>query len=67
MLQALMVQRYGQFTVEERDILGLPRHARYEAFRDLRFYASGHGPRSAAAVQVRHRAPGPRCPWRARP
>lgn len=43
-----------------------PRPARHEAFRDLRFYASGHGPRSAAAVQVRHRAPGPRCPRVAR-
>ncbi|MFB8441218.1 hypothetical protein ACFC7A_19450 [Streptomyces niveus] len=55
MLQALMVQKYGQFTVEERDILDLPRQARHEAFHDLSFYASAQMP-AQAPIDVRETA-----------
>ncbi|MFZ3562708.1 hypothetical protein ACOKM5_43000 [Streptomyces sp. BH097] len=47
MLQALTTQKYGQFTVEERDILDLPPQARHEVLRDLRFYASAQIPAQA--------------------
>ncbi|WP_435240098.1 hypothetical protein [Streptomyces sp. YPW6] len=47
MLQALLVQKYGPFTINERDLLDLPRQERHEAFSDLRFYASAQIPAQA--------------------
>ncbi|MFJ4710130.1 hypothetical protein ACIP6I_35595 [Streptomyces anulatus] len=46
-LQALLVQKYGPFTIDERDLLDLPRQERHEAFSDLRFYASAQMPTQA--------------------
>ncbi|MEU0306471.1 hypothetical protein [Streptomyces cyaneofuscatus] len=47
MLQALLGEKYGQFTIDERDHLDLPRQERHEAFGDLRFYASAQIPAQA--------------------
>lgn len=47
MLQALLVQKYGPFTIDEQDLLDLPRQERDEAFNDLRFYASARIPTQA--------------------
>lgn len=46
-LQALLVQKYGPFTINERDLLDLPRQERHEALGDLRFYASAQMPKEA--------------------
>jgi hypothetical protein len=43
-----MTQRkYGEFTVEERDVLDLPSEAREAALSDLAFYASARVPADA--------------------
>lgn len=47
MVQAATQRRYGEFTVAERDLLGLPPQARTEALNDLKFYAAAQIPAQA--------------------
>ncbi|MFJ1958765.1 hypothetical protein ACIOGT_38125 [Streptomyces microflavus] len=41
------MQKYGRFTIDERDLLDLPGQERHEAFGDLRFYALARMPAEA--------------------
>ncbi|MBT2439952.1 hypothetical protein J7E93_07420 [Streptomyces sp. ISL-36] len=43
-LRAMLAIRYGEFTVEECDLLDLPAQARADALNDLTFYASAQIP-----------------------
>ncbi|UUA11585.1 MULTISPECIES: hypothetical protein [Streptomyces] len=47
-VRELVERRYGEFTVEERDVLDLPEEARKAALNDLAFYASAQLPADAA-------------------
>ncbi len=46
-IRELTVRKYGEFTVEERDVLDLPVEAREAALNDLAFYASAQVPAGA--------------------
>ncbi|MEV5204206.1 hypothetical protein [Streptomyces sp. NPDC053720] len=47
MVQELTQRKYGEFTVEERDVLDLPAEEREAALTDLMFYASARVPADA--------------------
>ncbi|WP_371637715.1 hypothetical protein OG988_40615 [Streptomyces zaomyceticus] len=47
MTHMLMQQRYGEFTVEERDLLDLPAQTRTDALNELAFYATAQMPAQA--------------------
>ncbi|MFF8431705.1 hypothetical protein ACF07Y_42570 [Streptomyces sp. NPDC016566] len=47
MVRELAQRRYGEFTVDERDVLDLPSEAREAALKDLAFYASAQVPADA--------------------
>lgn len=46
-IQEMLQRKYGEFTVEERDVLDLPAEAREAALNDLVFYASAQVPADA--------------------
>ncbi|MET7534516.1 hypothetical protein ACFWB1_27065 [Streptomyces goshikiensis] len=46
-IRELAQRKYGEFTVEERDVLDLPTEAREAALNDLAFYASAQVPADA--------------------
>lgn len=46
-VRELTQRKYGEFTVEERDVLDLPAEAREAALNDLAFYASAQLPAEA--------------------
>lgn len=54
-LHAVLTSRYGEFTVEERDLLDLPTQQRHEAMNDLVTYASAQLP-AQAPLDVREAA-----------
>ncbi|MGW6202041.1 hypothetical protein ACWF9B_00070 [Streptomyces sp. NPDC055089] len=47
-VRELTQRKYGEFTVEERDVLDLPAEAREAALNDLAFYASAQLPAEAS-------------------
>ncbi|MFF5938980.1 hypothetical protein [Streptomyces sp. NPDC012508] len=48
MTRELTQRKYGEFTVEERDLLDLPAQARTDALNQLAFYATAQVPAQAA-------------------
>lgn len=55
MIRELTQRKYGEFTVDERDVLDLPSEAREAALNDLAFYASAQVP-AGAPMDVREMA-----------
>ncbi|WP_329353067.1 hypothetical protein OG226_50225 [Streptomyces sp. NBC_01261] len=55
MVEAGVRNKYGEFTVAERDLLDLPAQARTEALNDLALYASAQMPLQAP-MEVREQA-----------